>query len=232
MAANETNGVNAMLAHSWRAGDDNNFVRSVIESYMFLGFGVVIKIDDERMTVDCGWCKFTNVELMVLGVDGWGIKMLPAVNDRVLLLTTQVPVKDLKTFTASGSMPPYDLSGVKAIPLTDSSSAQLITIDKDGIVVTGDNQLTVNADGIHVEDVNGNTVDMTDGGVEVLDLNGNNIKATEDGIHVQDLNDNIIDMTSSGFSLTDANGNTFVGDSSNGIVINGNLQVKPSTGDA
>lgn len=195
MAMNETNGVNAMLAHSWKAGDDNNFVRSMIGSYMFLGFGVVTQIDGERMTVDCGERKFTNVELMVLGVDGWGLKMVPAVNDRVLLLSTQVPVQNLATFTASGSMPPYDPSGVKAIPLTDINTAQLITVDVNGIEITGDNKLTVNADGVHIEDVNGN----------------------------------IVDMTADGFSLTDAKGNTFVGDDSNGIVINGNLQIKRSS---
>ena len=225
------NAVNAMLAHRARAGDDTSFVRSIIESYTFIGFGTVKAYKDERIDVSCGEATFTNVEVAVLGVDGWGIKTVPAVNDRVLLFSSQAPVSSLKEFTANGSMPAYDRSGLKAIPITDSSSAQLITVDKDGIVVTGDNQLTVNADGIHIEDVNGNIVDMTEAGVKVQDLSENVIETTDSGIHVNDLNDNTIEMTESGFSLTDANGNTFVGDN-NGVTINGNLQINPGSGGA
>lgn len=175
MLSKETNGINAMLAHQSRVGDDNNFVRSMIESYMFLGFGVVTKIDGVRLSVDCGWRKFTNVELMVLGVDGWGLKMLPAVNDRVLLLSTQVPVQNLQTFTASGSMPPYDPSGVKAIPITDVSSAQLITVDKNGIKLTGDVKIDINKDGVRVEDKNQNILQTSSSGIEIDDTNGNKI---------------------------------------------------------
>lgn len=224
-----SNGVNAMLAHTSRAGDDNNFVRSVIEGYMFLGFGVVTEINEERLKISCGNHVYTNVELMILGVDGWGLKMVPDINDRVLLLSTQVPVYDLKTFTAAGSMSPYDQSGIKAIPITDSSSAQLITVDKEGIVITGDNQLTVNADGIHIEDVNGNIVGTTENGIHIQDLNENAVDTTDGGMTVQDLNGNTINMAESGFSLTDANGNTFVGDNS-GVTINGNLLIKPGSG--
>lgn len=225
----DINAVNAMMAHQARAGDDNSFVRSIIESYTFIGFGVVKSYSNERVDVVCGSTNFTNVEVVVLGVDGWGVKVVPAVNDRVLLFSSQVPVGNLKTFTANGSMPAYDRSGLKAIPITDSSSAQLITVDKDGIVITGDNKLTVNSDGVHFEDVNGNVIDTSDAGIHVQDLNDNAIDTTDGGITVQDLNDNTIEMTNAGFSLTDANGNTFVGDSS-GVTINGNLQIKPSGG--
>ena len=169
----DVNAINAMLAHQARAGDDNTFVRSIVESYLFIGFGMVTKYDNERVDVSCGNTTFTNVEVAVLGVDGWGVKLVPAVDDRVMLVATQVPVSDLKAFTANGSMPAYDRSGLKAIPITDSSSAQLITLSKDGFSITGKNKLTVN--------------------------------------------DN-------GFSLTDANDNTIVGNS-DGITINGNLQV-------
>ena len=225
------NAVNAMLAHQTRAGDDNSFVRSVIESYTFIGFGTVKKYEDERVDIVCGNANYTNVEVVVLGVDGWGIKVVPAVNDRVLLFSSQAPISNLKEFTANGSMPPYDRSGLKAIPITDSSSAQLITVDKDGIVVTGDNQLTINADGVHFEDVNGNVVDTTDAGIHIQDLNDNMIDTTDGGVTVQDLNSNTVEMTETGFSLTDAAGNTFVGDNS-GVTINGNLLIKQSGGAA
>ena len=203
MSSNNSNGINAMLAHSWRKNDDNNFVRSIIEGYMFLGFGVVTKIEAERMTVDCGERKYTNVELMIIGVDGWGLKTVPAVNDRVLLLTTQVPVENLKTFTASGSMPPYDQSGIKAIPITDSTSAQLITVTKDGIELTGNVKLTVNDNGIRVEDKNNNVVETTDAGITISDANENVVELTSTGIKATDANENVLDMSGSGVVLTD-----------------------------
>lgn len=191
----ETNAVNAMLAHQARVADDNTYVQAMIGDNLFLGFGTVIKYEDGRVDVSCGGRTFTNVEVIVFGVDGWGIKPVPAENDRVLLLATQSPVVNLKEFKASGTMPPYDVSGLKAIPVTDEEAAtQLITVDKDKIEITGDNKLLINADGIQVEDVSGNKVTTS----------------------------------SSGVTFEDTNGNTFVSDSDNGVVINGNLQIKRS----
>lgn len=196
MGKGSTNGVNAMLSHAWQTGDDNVFIRSIIGSYMFLGFGVVKAIAGERMTVDCGERTYTNVELMILGVDGWGLKVVPAVNDRVLLLSTQVPVSDLMTFTAAGSMPPYDPSGIKAIPITDSTSAQLITVQKTGIQITGDAQVTINKDGITV--------------IDNKNKSGNKV--------------NKLVMNSSGVEIDDKNGNTIIMGSSN-VTINGKLEI-------
>lgn len=192
----EQNGVNATLAHKARVGDDNLFVRSIIQSYTFATYGKVTKYSEGRVDVQCGSLKFTNVEVLVLGVNGWGIKPVPAVGDRVLLISSQAPVIDIKEFKATGTMPPYDVSGLKAIPVTDEEAAtQLITVDKDKIEITGDNKLLINADGIQVEDKNGNKVTTSDSGV----------------------------------NFEDTNGNTFVSDSDNGVVINGNLQIKRSS---
>lgn len=166
----DNNAVNAMLAHQARAGDDNSFVRSIIESYVFIGFGVVTKYEDEHIDVSCGNTNYTNVEVVVFGVDGWGVKVVPAVDDRVMLFSSQVPVSSLKEFTANGSMPAYDRSGLKAVPITDSSSAQLITVNKDGISITGSTQLTVDANGFSLTDAKGNTLVGNDDGIT---LNGN-----------------------------------------------------------
>lgn len=172
-------GINAMLAHQARVHDDNVYIRNVIQSYTFATYGKVISYNEGRVDVQCGSLKFTNVEVLVLGVNGWGIKPIPAEGDRVLLISSQAPVIDIKEFKATGTMPPYDVSGLKAIPVTDEEAAtQLITVSKDGITVTGNNKLTLNDDGIQFED---------------------------------------------------ANGNTFVSDSDNGVVINGNLQIKRSS---
>lgn len=247
MDANNSNGINAMMAHTWQSGDDNNFVRGIIGSYMFLGFGVVSNITGERMTVSCGARTYTNVELMVLGVDGWGLKAVPAVNDRVLLLSTQVPVTDLKTFVATGSMPAYDQSGIKAIPITDVKSAQLITVQKTGIQVTGNVKVTVNDAGVKLEDRNGavietsasgitvtdnknksgnkvNKVVMSSSGVEVDDKNGNKVVMSNSGVEIDDKNSNTIVMSTSGVEIDDKNGNKIVMGQSN-VTINGKLQI-------
>lgn len=160
------NGISAMFAHQARVHDDNTYIRSIIQGYTFMTYGKVLKYADGRVDVQCGRLKFTNVEVLVLGVNGWGIKPVPAVDDRVLLLSSQAPVIDIKEFRATGTMPPYDVSGLKAIPVTDEEAAtQLVTVDKDGIQITGDNKLTVNSDGVQLEDVNGNTIITSSDGV-------------------------------------------------------------------
>ena len=221
---NNANGITAMLAHNARTANDNIFTRSIVEGYLFLGFGTVTAYTDERVTVACGSRVFTNIEVMVLGVDGWGIKPVPAINDRVLLLSTQSPIPDLQKFDAPGSMPAYDASGLKAIPITDSNTAQLITVDKDGIVVTGDNKITVNADGIQVEDANGNKVTTSSDGVAFEDTNGNKVTASSDGITLEDKSSNKFTSDSSGTVLEDTNGCKITTGSS-GVDINGKLTI-------
>jgi len=220
----DMNGMNAFQAHQARVGNDVTFTRDIIESYMFLGFGTVAKYADGRVDIICGMRKYTNVEVMVLGVDGWGIKPVPAMNDRVLLLTTQSAVPDLKEFSASGTMPAYDPSGLKAIPITDVDTAQLITISKDGIEITGDNKLKVNADGVTFEDVNGNKVTTDDKGVAFEDLNGNKITADDKGMILEDANGNKYTGASAGITIEDANG-CKIESSSASIKINGALEI-------
>ena len=218
-----SNGTNAFLAHKERVGNDVSFVRGIIDSYTFVGFGTVKLYANERVTVSCGNMTFTNVEVVVLGINGWGIKPVPAVNDRVMLFTTQTPVPDIKTFSASGSMPPYDLSGLKALPVTDSKTAQLITVSKSKVELTGNNKVTIDDNGIKIEDRNGNKVTTSssgvafedknknkittsDSGVVFEDTNKNKVNTTTDGVAFEDKNHNKVTTTSSGISLEDANG--------------------------
>ena len=183
----EQNGVNATLAHQARVGDDNLFVNSIVQGYTFATYGTVIKYDNGRVDVQCGSLKFTNVEVLVIGVNGWGIKPVPAKDDRVLLISSQAPVIDIKEFKGTVSMPPYDVMGLKAIPVTDDEAAtQLITVDKDKIEITGDNKLLVNADGVQVEDVNGNKFTTSSDGVSVEDANGCTIVTGSDGVVIND----------------------------------------------
>lgn len=212
-------GINAMMAHQARVHDDNTYIRSVIQSYTFATYGKVTKYEEGRVDVQCGSLKFTNVEVIVIGVDGWGIKPVPAVGDRVLLISSQAPVIDIKEFKATGSMPPYDVSGLKAIPVTDEEKAtQLITVDKDKVEITGDNKLLINADGIQFEDVNGNKVETKDKEVSISAVVGDNKTST-------------VIMNASGITITDAaNGNKIEMKADDGVIINGNLQIKGSSG--
>lgn len=219
-------GINAMLAHQARVHDDNVYIRSVIQSYTFATYGKVIKYSNGRVDVQCGSLKFTNVEVLVLGVNGWGIKPVPAKDDRVLLISSQAPVIDIKEFKATGTMPPYDVSGLKAIPVTDEEAAtQLITVDKDKIEITGDNKLLVNADGIQVEDVNGNKVTTSDKGVAFEDLNGNKVTCDDKGVAFEDTNSNKVTTASAGITIQDKNG-CKIETSSSSVKINGKLEIK------
>lgn len=209
------NGLNTAMAHQMRAGDDNIFVRSIVEGFTFSIFGSVTKYSNGRVDVQCGSLKFTNVEVLVLGVNGWGVKPVPAKDDRVLLISSQAPVIDIKEFIATGSMPPYDVSGLKAIPVTDDERAlQLITVDKDKVEITGDNKLLVNADGIQLEDVNGNKVVTSDSGVAFEDKNGNKVTCDDSGVASEDTNGNKVTADSSGVVFEDKNGNKITTDSS------------------
>lgn len=240
------NGIDAMLAHQARVHDDNMYIRSVIQSFTFATYGKVTKYSDGRVDVQCGKLKFTNVEVIVFGVNGWGIKPVPAVGDRVLLVSSQAPVVDIKEFKATATMPPYDASGLKAIPVTDEDKAsQLITVDKDKVEITGDNKLLINADGIQIEDVNKNKVTTSDSGVVFEDKNGNKVTCDGSGVAFKDTNGNKITADSSGLKTEDKNGNKYTGSSSGTVIedknggkiemgsssvkINGKLEIKLET---
>ena len=219
------NGISAMLAHEARSGDDNTFVRGLIGSYTFLTYGIVEKYEDGRVDVKCGRLHFTNVEVIVIGVNGWGIKPVPDKDDRVLLISSQAPIPDLKEFKAPGTMPAYDVSGLKAIPVTDDETAQLFTVDKDGITLEGSNKITINDDGIQIEDNNGNKVTTDDKGVVFEDLSGNKVTTDDKGIIIEDTNDNKITTKSSGVEIEDSNGCKIV-TSSSSVKINDKLEIK------
>ena len=213
------NAINAMLAHQSRAGVDATYFRELIEGYTFATYAKVTKYSNGRVDVLCGKLKFTNVEVLVLGVNGWGIKPVPAVGDRVLLISSQSPVVDIKTFIFTGTMPPYDVSGLKAIPVCDDVTAtQLITVDKDKVKITGPNKITVNNSGVQFEDSNGNKVNTTADGVSFEDKFKNKVDTTTDGVSFEDKNKNKVDTTADGVSFEDKNENKII-TASSGITL-------------
>ena len=226
-----SNAVNAMLAHRVRAGDDNTFVRSIIEGYAFLTWGVVEKYEEGHVDVKAGSRHFTNVEVLILGVNGWGIKPVLAKDDKVLLLTTQAPVPDVKEFEAPGTMPPYDLSGMKAIPITTDETAQLITVSADGIEIAGKLTLQANDEGITVTTPAGddkvNTVDLKAEGITLSDGNGNSIATSDKGITATDCNDNTIITADKKIEL-EVKGGSKIAASDSSVIINGALEIKKS----
>lgn len=230
------NGINTMRAHESRAGVDATYTRELIESYTFATYAIVTKYSNGRVDALCGGLKFTNVEVLVFGVNGWGIKPVPAVGDRVLLISSQSPIVDIKTFLASGTMPPYDVSGLKAIPVCDDIKAtQLITVDKDKVKLTGANKLTVDVNGVQFEDSKGNKVTTSNNGVAFEDKNGNKVTTDSNGVAFEDLSSNKVTTTSSGIELEDANGNSHnkITTSSSGVVIidtNGNSYTADNSG--
>lgn len=216
------NAINSMLAHKSRAGVDSIYFRELIEGYTFATYAKVLKYANGRVDVLCGKLKFTNVEVLVFGVNGWGIKPVPAVGDRVLLISSQSPIVDIKTFVSTGTMPPYDVSGLKAIPVCDDITAlQLITVDKSSVKLTGPNKVTVNAAGVQFEDSNGNKVSTTVDGVSFEDKFKNKVATTTNGVAFEDKNHNKVITTSNGIELEDANGSEHnkITTSSSGITI-------------
>ena len=230
--SSQGNGINAATAHQMRSGDDNIFVRSIIEGYTFVSFGKVLKYLDGRVTVQCGSLQYTNVEVPVIGINGWGIKPILAIGDRVMLVSSQIPIINIKHFTASGTMPPYDPSGLKAFPVTDDDTAQLVTVSKEGIDVTGSNKIRINDAGIQVEDKNGNKVTTSADGVAFEDKNGNKVTADSNGVAFEDTNGNKVTTSSDGVAFEDKNGNKTT-TSSDGVAFedkNGNKVTTASAG--
>lgn len=211
------NGINAMMAHQARVHDDNVYFRSIVQGFTFAIYGKVTKYEEGRVDVRCGNLNFTNVEVLVIGVNGWGIKPVLAEDDRVLLISSQSPIIDIKEFEATGTMPPYDVSGLKAIPVTDDEAAsQLITVDAEKVEITGDNKLLINADGVQFEDVNGNKVVTKEKEVSISAVVGDDKTST-------------VVMNASGITITDAaNNNKIEMKATDGVIINGNLQIKGS----
>lgn len=196
-----TGGIDTVLRTAGMKDSEHKRISRIIGEYTFVGFAKVTKNNNNRVDCEVGSTKFTNVEVMVLGINGYGVKLVPDVGDRVLLIASKIPITDLKKFEPSFTMPLYDNSGIKCIPVTDIDTAQLLTVDKDKIELTGDNKFLLNSDGISVEDVNENKVDLTADGISFEDTNGNKITAASSGVTIEDTNGCVIETSSSSVKI-------------------------------
>lgn len=194
-------GINNFMGMESQYNNPVMFTKGIVEGYVFIDVAKVTKVIANRLTCTASGREYTNVEVLILGVNGYGVKLVPAVGDRVLILAPCTPMESVELYNPTNTMNNYDRSGIKAIPLTDSKTSQLLTVDRSGVKLTGDNKFTLNSSGITVEDKNKNKVEMTSSGISVEDKNKNKIKTTSSGIAVEDKNSVKITTSSSGIVL-------------------------------
>ena len=89
------------------------------------------------------------------------------------------------------------------IKFSDGDHEDTVTMNKDGILVedANENKITLDSHGIKVEDTNANKITLDDGGAAFEDKNGNKIDMTSNGIVVQDSNQNKIEMTPAAINI-------------------------------
>lgn len=194
-------GINNFMGMESQYNNPVMFTKGIIENYVFIDVARVTRVLANRLTCTASDREYTNVEVLILGINGYGVKLVPAIGDRVLLLAPCTPMESVEQYNPTNTMNNYDRSGIKAIPLTDSKTAQLLTIDRTGMKLTGDNKFTLNSTGITVEDKNKNKVSLTSDGVSLEDKNKNKVKTSSSGISVEDKNSVKITTSSSGIVL-------------------------------
>lgn len=86
-----------------------------------------------------------------------------------------------------------------SIEIEDKDGEEVFIIQYDD----GENQntVTMNKDGILVEDANSNKITLSPDGMQVEDFNANKIKMDQGGIAIEDKNQNKIQMTSSSINI-------------------------------
>ena len=74
------------------------------------------------------------------------------------------------------------------IQYNDGSNMNTVTMNKDGILVedANSNKVTLDADGMKVEDTNSNKITLDSNGIKVEDVNSNKISMDSNGIVIED----------------------------------------------
>ncbi|HEU4390612.1 MAG TPA: hypothetical protein VFV34_22605, partial [Blastocatellia bacterium] len=89
------------------------------------------------------------------------------------------------------------------IQYNDGDKKNTVTMNKDGIVVedANENKITLDSDGMKVEDTNANKITLDSGGAAIEDKNGNKFTMDSSGIVAEDVNQNKIEMTASAINI-------------------------------
>ena len=97
--------------------------------------------------------------------------------------------KIIRTLKGSGiEIEDKDGEEVFIIKYNDGDKENTVTMNKDGIAVedANENKITLDSTGMKVEDTNANKVTLDDGGVTVEDKNGNKISMDNSGMVIED----------------------------------------------
>jgi len=98
-----------------------------------------------------------------------------------------------------------DADGSEAIIITDTKNNNKVTLDKDGIAVQdhNGNKVTLDSDGIAIQDHNGNKVTLDSDGIAIQDQdqNGNKVVLTKDGTKIEDKNANSVMLETSSITI-------------------------------
>jgi hypothetical protein len=218
-----------------------NMIQGIAKKLRIIDYATVSMVKGKAVDAMRGTHKYTNVEVLNIGGNGYSLDIVPAIGDTVLLISSCTAIVDTAGMKENRPADSYSAATLKCIPLcsTDSkTSAGVLTIDMNGVkfvhAPNGQEQMSItylNSDGsvaikskgpliadINAGDDSSNNVQVNADGITVTDIKGNNIVCGEDGMAATDLNGNTAIMNGDGIEVTDLSGND-VTMSSDGITV-------------
>ena len=207
-----------------------NMVQGIAKNLRIIDYAKVTMVKGKLIDAARGTHKYTNIEVLNIGGNGYSLNIVPAVGDTVLLLSCCTAIVDTAKMQENKVVDSYSAATLKCIPLcsTDNKTAAgILTIDMNGIkfvhAPNGNEQMSVtylNSDAsvvvkgkgpltadINAGDDGSNNIQVNADGINVTDIKGNNIVCGEDGVAVTDLNGNTVTLNGDGIDIKDLSGN-------------------------
>lgn len=122
--------------------NDKDVLRSQLEEYSFIDIGFIQSVDESnRATVlsnrfiNGQRVTYTNIEVVSFGNNNGAID-IAGTGSMCLLLVPNTVMKDTLDAVMSNSVPKYSLIGMKAIPITNSTTAKVkFSINEEGSII-------------------------------------------------------------------------------------------------
>lgn len=207
-----------------------NMIQGIAKNLRIIDYAKVTMVKGKLIDAVRGTHKYTNIEVLNIGGNGYSLDIVPAVGDSVLLLSCCTAIVDTAKMQENKVVDSYSAATLKCIPLcsTDNKTAAgILTIDMNGVkfvhAPNGQEQMSVtylNSDasvvikgkGPLAADINAgedgsNSIQVNADGINVTDIKGNNIVCGEDGVAVTDLNGNTVTLNGDGIDIKDLSGN-------------------------
>lgn len=207
-----------------------NMVQGIAKNLRIIDYAKVTMVKGKLIDAVRGTHKYTNIEVLNIGGNGYSLDIVPAVGDSVLLLSCCTAIVDTAKMQENKVIDSYSAATLKCIPLcsTDNKTAAgILTIDMNGVkfvhAPNGQEQMSVtylNSDAsvvikgkgpltadINAGDDGSNNVQVNADGINVTDIKGNNIVCGEDGVTVTDLNGNTVTLNGDGIDIKDLSEN-------------------------